>query len=238
METEIIKIDKLQDVSQWTTWRFQVKVCLNAGDLFGITSGTVKIPVATTTDTKTEAIAAWKLKDAKAQRIIVTSMGQKPLQHILRCETSAEMWTKLHAVYEQKHEAGKQMLMEKFYSYKCSKSDDMATHISKLEYMAQRIRDAGDEISEGAVISKIISSLPDEYAHFASSWDSAPTAEKTLVKLTERLMVEEHRVDGRKTEHGESPDKTQAFLAKKGGGGGSSSGGGGGCGADGKNVMH
>lgn len=218
METEIIKIDKLQDVSQWMTWRFQVKVCLNAGGNFGVTSGTEKLPVAATGDPKTAAIAEWKLKDAKAQRVIVTSMGQKPLQHILQCETSAEMWTKLHAVYDQKHEAGKQMLMEKFYSYKCSSSDDMATHVSKLEYLAQQIRDAGDEISEDILKSRIISSLPNEYAHFSSAWDSTATAERTLVKLTQRLMVEEHRVNSRKAERGESSSKTQAFLAKKGGG--------------------
>ena len=107
------------------------------------------------------------------------------------------MWTKLHAVYEQKNNAGKQLLIEKFYSYKCNSSDDIATHISKLEYLVQRIRDAGDEISENILMSKIISSLPDEYNHFSSAWDSTATADKTLVNLTQRLMVEEYRIDYR-----------------------------------------
>ena len=75
METEIIKIDKLQDVSQWMTWRFQIKVCLNASGFFGVTSGTETLPEATTADVKKEAITGWKTKDAKAQRIIVTTCG-------------------------------------------------------------------------------------------------------------------------------------------------------------------
>lgn len=213
METELIKIDKLQDVSQWMTWRFQVKVCLNAAGLLGVTDGTATLPVATTGDPKTQAIADWKTKDAKAQRIIVTSIGQKPIQHIVQCETAAAMWTKLHAVYEQRHDASKQLLLERFYSFKCNPSNDMATNISKLEYLVQQIRDAGETIADDKLISRLISSLPHEYGHFGSSWDSTATNEKTLNNLTQRLMIEEYRIEGRKAEHGESSDKTEAFLA-------------------------
>lgn len=219
METEIVKIDKLQDVSQWMTWRFQVKVCLNAGGFFGVTSGTEKLPVGTEADPKTQAIAEWNKKDARAQRIIATSIGQKPTQYILRCNTAAEMWTKLHSVYEQKHDAGKQLLLERFYSYKAKASDDMATHISKLEYLVQQLRDAGVEIQDQILMSKVISSLPDEYSHFSSAWDSTATDDKTLENLTQRLMVEEHRIDTRKAERGESTEKSEAFFAKRGGGG-------------------
>lgn len=118
METEIIKIDKLQDVSQWMVWRFQVKVCLNASGLFAIASGTEEIPVATANDAKTKAIADWIQKDARAQKVMISSIGTKPTQLICQCNTSAEMWTKLHSVYEQKHDAGKQLLLERFYSFK------------------------------------------------------------------------------------------------------------------------
>lgn len=57
METETIKIDKLQDVSQWTTWRFQVKVCLNAGGLFGIASDVEKCPAGAVAGSDATTIA-------------------------------------------------------------------------------------------------------------------------------------------------------------------------------------
>lgn len=79
MKSEITKIDKFQDVSHWTTWRFDVKVCLNAMGLLGYVTGTTKKPEPVA-DGETDAnvaaaqmkISEWELKDAKAQRIIVT----------------------------------------------------------------------------------------------------------------------------------------------------------------------
>lgn len=215
METEVVKIDKLQDVSQWTTWRFQVKVCLNASGLFGIASGTEKLPVATGSDPKVKEIAEWTQKDAKAQRIIVTTIGQKPMQYILRCETSAAMWTKLHAIYEQKHDAGKQLLQEKFYAFKGNASDDIATHISRLDSLVQQLQDVNITINDEMVITKLLMTLPDEYSHFSSAWDSTPTADRTLDNLTNRLMVEEYRINSRKADRGEASNKSEAFFTKK-----------------------
>lgn len=220
METEIIKIDKLQDVSQWTTWRFQVRVCLNASGLFSIASGDEKCPETADVDasaavkTETERrIVEWKQKDAKAQRIIVTSIGSKPMQHILRCESSTTMWTKLHAIYEQKHEAGKQLLQEQFYAFKGNSSDDIATHISKLDSLVQQLKDMNIVIGDEMVITKLLMTLPSEYNHFSSAWDSTPVAERTLENLTNRLMVEEYRINSRKCD--DSSNKSEAFLAHK-----------------------
>lgn len=34
-----IKIEKLQDASQWIRWRFQVKITLSASEVFDVVSG-------------------------------------------------------------------------------------------------------------------------------------------------------------------------------------------------------
>lgn len=36
MESELIKIDKLEDVNQWTTWRFHVRITLQSNDVFEV----------------------------------------------------------------------------------------------------------------------------------------------------------------------------------------------------------
>ncbi|GJQ66682.1 hypothetical protein Trydic_g19908 [Trypoxylus dichotomus] len=41
------------------------------------------------------------------------------------------------------------------------------------------------------IISKILSTLPEEYGHFLTAWESATTNEKTLEKLTARSLAEE-----------------------------------------------
>ncbi|KAK9703500.1 Zinc knuckle [Popillia japonica] len=43
------------------------------------------------------------------------------------------------------------------------------------------------------VISKILSTLPDNYKHFRTAWELIPTEERTLTKLTSKLGVTEER---------------------------------------------
>lgn len=57
--------------------------------------------------------------------------------------------------------------------------------------MAAQLTDLQLPISELQVISKILMSLPTNYIHFVSAWDSVPAAEKTITLLTSRLLKEE-----------------------------------------------
>ncbi|GJQ79318.1 hypothetical protein Trydic_g16185 [Trypoxylus dichotomus] len=79
---------------------------------------------------------------------------------------------------------------EQFYSFSYEKGMDMGLHISKVENIAHQVKTLKQEINENIIISKILSTLPAEYGHFLTAWESAATNEKTLEKLTARLLVE------------------------------------------------
>ncbi|GJQ87005.1 hypothetical protein Trydic_g12588 [Trypoxylus dichotomus] len=68
---------------------------------------------------------------------------------------------------------------------------DMGLHISKIENIAHQLKTLKQVINENMIISKILSTLPAEYGHFLTAWESAATNEKTLEKLTARLLAEE-----------------------------------------------
>lgn len=63
-------------------------------------------------------------------------------------------------------------------------------------------------IDDDMVITKLCDTLPPEYKHFRSAWDSVPTENQTMDNLTSRLVMEESRL---KTDIGRS----EAFLAKQ-----------------------
>lgn len=216
METEIIKIEKLQEASQFTSWRFQVRVTLIASEIFDIVSGVEEKPkpaantAAATEKTEAETkIADWRKKDARAQKIIVTALSQKMILHILNCETSNAMWKKLHAVFEQQSEVGKQHIQQKFFSFEKDPADDMATHISRMESLVHQMKDMKISVDDGMVITKILMTLPQEYRHFVSAWDSTQTDMQTISNLTNRLMIEENRLKC-------SGESSEAFMARKG----------------------
>lgn len=200
-ETETVRIEKLQEASQFTNWRFQIRVVLKASEIFDVVSGDEKKPEAAAASaeageiaTANQKISEWNKKDARAQKIIVTALGSKIIVHVLNCDTAHAMWQKLHSVFQQNNDIGKQHLQEKFFSLAWDDTSDMATHISRMESLAQQMKDLKVAIDDSTVITRILMTLPQEYKHFASAWDSTPASERTVMNLTSRLVIEESRL--------------------------------------------
>lgn len=76
-------IDKLKDADGYPLWKFQIEIHLEAADLLEVTK-----------QQPTPAqllLAEWKKKDAKAKRIIVSTLEKHSVIHIVTCTTSHEM---------------------------------------------------------------------------------------------------------------------------------------------------
>lgn len=98
---EIGHIEKLNGVENFQLWKFEIAIVLKAHELYDVITGASTAARDTT----------WLKKDANAQKVIVLSLGKKPLTHILNCETAQSMWIKLCSIYERDSEQRKCMLM-------------------------------------------------------------------------------------------------------------------------------
>lgn len=217
MNEDRFKITKLRDADDWVNWKFTLRNLLDAEDAFEVADGSWTKPEDLDFEDDTlrqeyqTRLKAWSQADKKARKLIVTTVGEKPMQYLMTCETAAEMWNKLLTVYEQRSEASLLMVLCQFYGYKKESTDDMATHISKLERLRERLKQMGEKVSDVNFMARIISTLPDTYTHFASALDSAPDERRTIENMTSRLMMEEARIRARDTEVHDSV----ALLAKK-----------------------
>ncbi|KAF2904407.1 hypothetical protein ILUMI_01772 [Ignelater luminosus] len=90
----------------------------------------------------------WKKKDSHAQQIITTRMDEALLVHVMTCNKASEMWVKLKSIYEQSTEMSLQILLGQCFSFKYDESKDIATHISNLTTLVNKIKEAGECISE------------------------------------------------------------------------------------------
>lgn len=197
---DLCRIEKLNSADGWNIWKFQIKVLLNDIDAFDIVNGTRMRPNVTPENGNVEEITKFMRLDAKAQKIIVTTIGQQPMLHIINCNTSHEMWLKLVSIYEQKSKTSIHLLQQKFYSFTKIEEDDMATHISKLQSIVQQLKDLGETISDSMVVTKILMTLPSEFSHFITAWESTTEEDQTLEKLTQRLLMEESRFTSKTVE--------------------------------------
>lgn len=206
------KMEKLRDSSNWSLWKFQIKVLLNAADIMDVVNDNFPKPIDDSKGNFQEQLKIWKKADHKAQKVIVTAVEHQAMLHIMNCTTAREMWVKLECVYEQKTKASIHLLQQRFYSFSKDPLDDMATHISKLETIVQQMKELGETVSDSMMATKILMTLPSSYSHFYSAWESTAQGDQTLANLTSRLMMEEERL---KSVGSSELNENGALLANK-----------------------
>ncbi|KAG5875031.1 hypothetical protein JTB14_008140 [Gonioctena quinquepunctata] len=145
-------------------------------------------------------IASWIKHDAKAQELLVTRMEEGPLTHILSCETSNEMWSKLKSVYDKESVVSVHLLQQKFFLMDFG-NESISSYISKIEEIKNKLKQA------------------DKYKHFTSAWESVSEDKQTLEELTSRLLIEEERAMSleRDTALAASTSKMKYSMQKGGG---------------------
>lgn len=138
-----------------------------------------------------EELTEWIRQDAQAMFLLTSTMDLKQITLIENCESAKEMLQKLDAIYMQKSETNKMLVHERFHQYKMNPNDTIAQHIAKVENLARQIRKSGELISDTAVMTKVLSSLPMKYRNVRQAWLSLDENKQTIANLTARLLDEE-----------------------------------------------
>src|SRR5436190_139925 len=141
-ETFVI-IEKLKDCDTFPVWKFQITIVLKSMGLYEIVSGQCVQP-----ENSEQQKADWLRKDARAQKLIVTSLEKQPLTHILTCESAKEMFQRICSVYERDTEQQKCLLLQEFFNYKYQRGQDMATHVSTLKNMAYKLKLLNTDVND------------------------------------------------------------------------------------------
>lgn len=207
MDSELSRVSKLQGIENWNLWKFQIQIILKSIEAWDIVNGTNKQPAPVGTDEtaaqkkdNAEAIRKWNKTDGMAQKVIVTTISEQTMMHILTSGDSEAMWKKLTNIYEQKSESTIHILQQKWFTLAKDPSHDIAAHISKIEDISNRLQAMGEKIEDKGVMTKILLTLPPNFDHFISAWESTATTDRTLANLTSRLIIEEMRQSQREVE--------------------------------------
>ena len=100
MESASAKIEMLRGEENWLQWRFVMRTLLEEyDDLFNVCEGNLCHP--SNSAEKEIARKRFLKADRLAGKLIVTSVGRKPLDLLLCCTTAHEMWKKLNTVQAQ-----------------------------------------------------------------------------------------------------------------------------------------
>ena len=163
------------------------------------------------------SVKLYKKANGFAVTLLSTSVEDEPMQLIMMFKTAKEMWCKLAASYEQKSEQRLEHLYLELLEYKKDVSDSIATHISKLQKLWIELNEESWRIDtcrlpETLLIMRILSTLPEEYFEFRTTWESVPRDQRSIEYLLERLTMVEMRVSKRQCEV--TPSSSSALVAK------------------------
>lgn len=197
------------DGTNFRQWKFQMKCALKAKGIYGVIDGTLPRP----SNNQTEELTAWCKKDAQAMFVLTAAMNVDQITLIESCENAKDTMSTLESIFELKSESNKMILHEHFHQYKMATNDTIAQHISKIQNLANQIKDAGDDISNMAIMTKILSTLPIKYRNVRQAWLSLDPTKQTINNLKARLLDEESNLQN--YEETEQALATMSFNKKK-----------------------
>jgi hypothetical protein len=99
---------------------------------------------------------------------------------------------KLTAIHSDASSLNKQHTLSKFFNYKIKNEDSVVEAYNEIKELARCLNEMGIKMDDTTVVTKIVSSLPNEKYHaFKKAWDSVPDASQTMPTLMGRLRKEE-----------------------------------------------
>ncbi|KRZ83588.1 Retrovirus-related Pol polyprotein from transposon TNT 1-94 [Trichinella sp. T8] len=152
-----------------------------------------------------EALKAFEKEDTLAQLILVSSMNDANVELTATSKSSAEIWQKLTAVYEQSSGQRVDRLMEEFFKCAKAETEDMARYVARLQKLFSDLNDelerlTGTQLPDLLLMSRIMSTLPQDYFEFKTVWESVPVGERSVNLLIERLRLIEMRLPEKTTD--------------------------------------
>ena len=180
---------------------------MKAAEVWDVVSGTTPRPAAAADQ------PAWDKKDVEAQAILVPTLDKHQTNHVYSCATSKEMFDRLKDVNSDSSSLNKQHTLTSFLNYKIGSDQPIIRCYLDIEELARNLNEMGVAIDETTVVTKIVSSLPDDFLAFKKAWDSVPDTSQTMRMLLSRLRKEELEAKQKEKVTEESAQKSAAFAA-------------------------
>ncbi|KHJ42432.1 zinc knuckle [Trichuris suis] len=209
------QIDKLESASNWSKWKRQIELLLRYHGVLDVVIGRrvalKTLPVgAIAEDVKRhgEEVKCYEKEDTLAQLLLVSSMNEANVELTATSLSAADVWQKLLAVYEQSSGLRMDRLMEEFFSCAMKPLEDVVEYVARLQELFSELNDeleklANVRLPDLLLMSRILSTLPQEYFEFKTVWESVPVSDRSVNMLVERLRLIEMRL----------PDKTNGSSA-------------------------
>lgn len=108
----------------------------------------------------------WRKTDGRARRVLTNGLSDDDHTAIRDCKTAKEIFEKIVSLYELTAGENKYLLSQKLHQLKFEDGQTVAGYCSQLIVLVQRLKTVGEEVTDTAMVSKLIIDLPAKFDNF------------------------------------------------------------------------
>jgi hypothetical protein len=183
---ETYKVETLQGSTNYRTWKFSVRMVLQARDLWEVVSGEEVKPV------EEKAAQAWEKKARKALATIALALSAAEKEHIIECTTPKAAWDILEKLYEGKGRNRKFMLLQELFRMSME-GESMDVYLRAVREKMSELSTVGLKLEDDIKLAIILNGLPERYRYLVVSLEKEEKID--FDELTARLLEEEAKVN-------------------------------------------
>ena len=187
-QEETYKVEPLQGSANYRTWKFSMKMVLQAKDLWEVVSGEEAKP-----DTE-KAGQAWEKKARKALATIALALSAAEKEHVIDCTTPKEAWDILEKLYEGKGRNRKFMLLRELFRESMG-TKGMDGYLRSVKEKVSELSRIGTSLDKDVKLAIVFNGLPEEYRYLVVAFESQELEKIDLDELTARFLEEEARIN-------------------------------------------
>ena len=181
------KIQPLQGSANYRTWKFSMKMVLQAKDLWEVVSGEEE-----KSKTDSAEALAWDKKARKALAIIALALAAAEKEHIIECTTPKSAWDILEKLYEGKGRNRKFMLLQELFRMSME-GETMDSYLRAVREKMSELSTVGLKLEDDIKLAIILNGLPERYRYLVVSLKMQKTVD--FDELMARLLEEEKKVN-------------------------------------------
>ncbi|XP_050126493.1 uncharacterized protein LOC126603619 [Malus sylvestris] len=190
---------KLND-KNFSKWVYQFKSVMKGYQMFDHFDGTAVCPPKFVIDTEhkvtsviSEAFLEWESVDLALLSLLIATLFDESIEHVLGCKTTHEAWSNLQDRYASISKARVNTLKIEFQTLQKG-GDSIDQYLSKLRNIKDQLIAANESVSDNDFVVAALSGLPREFSIIRTVILTRDNS-ITLREFREKLLRAEREVD-------------------------------------------
>ena len=138
--------DRLDGGGNWTPWKARIVLLLEECELWEL------VGQAVTSPTDPILLAKFKKKNVRAKRIILDSVKDHIIPHVVRKDYAFQMWESLGNLYPSSNQNRKMVLREKLRSTKMAREESVTSYLTRVSQVRDELAAVGEVVDNTELI--------------------------------------------------------------------------------------